>query len=73
MTTPSPVAPETGPVALATPTSVLTTPSPSPVVVMNNARPGTPYSYDIAARFKGNRGTGKRIGPRVGTFDFIKK
>jgi serine/threonine protein kinase len=40
---------------------------------MNNARPGTPYSYDISAQFKGNRGTGRRIGPRVGIFDFIRK
>jgi serine/threonine protein kinase len=40
---------------------------------MNNVRPGTPYSYDIAAQFKGNRGTGKRIGPRAGTLEFIKK
>jgi serine/threonine protein kinase len=40
---------------------------------MNNVQPGTPYGYDIAAQFKGNRGTGKRIGPRVGIFDFIKK
>ena len=40
---------------------------------MNNARPGTPYSYDIAAQFKGNRGTGKRIGSRAGILDFIKE
>ncbi|MGA7127463.1 MAG: hypothetical protein WBZ19_14220, partial [Chthoniobacterales bacterium] len=40
---------------------------------MNNARPGTPYSYDIAAQFKGNRGTGKRVGSRAGNFDFIKE
>jgi hypothetical protein len=40
---------------------------------MNNVQPGTPYGYDIAAQFKGNRGTGKRIGARVGIFDFIKK
>ena len=40
---------------------------------IGNARPGTPYSYDITAHFKGDRGTGKRIGPRSGTFDFIKE
>jgi hypothetical protein len=40
---------------------------------MNNARPGTPYSYDISAHFKGSRGTGKRIGPRSGTFDFTRE
>lgn len=40
---------------------------------INNVPPGTPYGYDIAAQFKGNRGTGKRISPRAGTLEFIKK
>jgi tRNA A-37 threonylcarbamoyl transferase component Bud32 len=40
---------------------------------MNNARPGTPYSYDIATHFEGSRGTGKRVGPRTGVFEFAKK
>ena len=38
----------------------------------SHGRSGAPYDYDISAQFKGGRGTGKRIGPRIGIFDFVK-
>jgi hypothetical protein len=37
-----------------------------------HAQTGKPYAYDIAAQFKGRHGTGKRIGGRIGIFDFVK-
>ena len=37
-----------------------------------HAQAGKPYAYDIAAQFKGRHGTGKRIGGRIGIFDFVK-
>ncbi len=38
----------------------------------SHGRSGTPYAFDLATQFKGRRGTGKRIGPRVGIIDFVK-
>ena len=37
-----------------------------------HAQSGKPYAYDVAAQFKGQHGTGKRIGGRVGIFDIAK-
>jgi serine/threonine protein kinase len=37
-----------------------------------HGRSGAPFDYDLTAQFKGQRGTGKRIGPRIGIFDFVK-
>jgi serine/threonine protein kinase len=37
-----------------------------------HGRSGTPYAFDLTAQFKGRRGNGKRIGPRVGIIDFVK-
>jgi hypothetical protein len=34
--------------------------------------PGKPYAYDVNAHFKGRRGSGRRIGGRIGIFDFVK-
>jgi hypothetical protein len=37
-----------------------------------HAQPGKPYAYDVNAHFKGRHGNGKRIGGRIGIFDFVK-
>jgi hypothetical protein len=37
-----------------------------------HAQSGKPYAYDVAAQFKGQHGTGKRIGGRVGILDIAK-
>jgi hypothetical protein len=37
-----------------------------------HAQAGKPYVYDVDVRFKGRHGTGKRIGGRIGIFDFVK-
>jgi serine/threonine protein kinase len=38
----------------------------------NHGRSGTPYAFDLTAQFKGRRGTGKRIGPRIGIIEFVQ-
>jgi hypothetical protein len=39
-----------------------------------NAKPGTPYRYEVAATFKGSRGTGTRTdGTRVCNFSFTRR
>src|SRR5579862_1538329 len=38
----------------------------------NNAKPGTPYGYDVTATFKGNRGSGTRVGGRVCNYTFVR-
>lgn len=42
------------------------------IFTTNNAQEGTPYSYDVTARFNGSRGTGSRVGGRVCNFSFQK-
>ena len=37
-----------------------------------HARSGKPYSYNVNALFNGRHGTGKRIGGRIGNFEFSK-
>jgi hypothetical protein len=34
---------------------------------------GRPYSYNVNAHFKGNRGEGHRIGGRIGNYTFVKQ
>jgi hypothetical protein len=34
---------------------------------------GNPYSYDVAARFEGSRGTGRRLQLRACTLAFVKQ
>jgi hypothetical protein len=34
---------------------------------------GKPYEYDVEAHFKGNQGSGHRIGGRLGNFTFAKE
>lgn len=34
--------------------------------------PGKTYTYAASAQFKGRQGTGKSVGPRVHSFDFVK-
>jgi hypothetical protein len=45
----------------------------SPKYTMGNPLTGMPYNYDIDTHFKARSGTGKRIGPRIGIFDFVKE
>jgi adenylate cyclase len=44
-----------------------------PKFLLKGGRTRTPYSYDVAARFEGSRGTGRRLQHRVCVLTFIRQ
>src|ERR1700677_2419314 len=44
-----------------------------PTYSLQNVSTGTPYTYQVKARFDGSKGTGTRVKGRVGNFTFVKQ
>ena len=44
-----------------------------PAYSLQNVTAGTPYTYQVKARFEGSKGTGSRVKGRVGNYTFVKQ
>lgn len=44
-----------------------------PAYSLRNVEVGTPYAYEVKARFEGSRGTGSRVGGRICNYSFVKQ